>query len=371
MMAFYKNVISLLFAVQITQSFTSTAPQSSYDRQINQNGVQVKTDGLIKLYSKSNSNKNKIDHPDGIQRQDGIIRLNKVFKATHSRREADKLIASGRVTLNGAPITYCGMKVIPYQDEIRLDGTIVRDWEEMNFVNIDDAHTFNMDLNNSNSSNNNNNNCNKNLNTGSFEYIKYFKPIGVTCTSDLRIQNNIIHAIKQAGYNPKHRVYPVGRLDKQTSGLIVLTSDGRMVNSVLRGENKYPKVYKVMVDGLLDEHHLQQLRNGVVIKTIAQRKNRSVAQNTLIASTKPCKVKRLGPSACELTLVEGRNRQIRKMMQAIGFTVVKLHRVEFMSIRLLDNGDDNNNRLRHPGDWAYLNDDEMRLVENAIRLAKE
>ena len=99
-----------------------------------------------------------------------------------------------------------------------------------------------------------------NLQMDQFEYVKYFKPLGVTCTTDLRIRDNIIDSIEQDGYKPRHRVYPVGRLDKETSGLILLTSDGRVVNSVLRGEKKQPKVYKVMVDRKLDEYHLQRLR---------------------------------------------------------------------------------------------------------------
>ena len=103
-------------------------------------------------------------------------------------------------------------------------------------------------------------NNNNNLQTSSFEYVKYYKPIGVTCTTDLRIQDNIIDAIHEDGYEARHRVYPVGRLDKETSGLIILTSDGRIVNAVLRGERKQPKVYKVKVDGLLEDRHIQRLR---------------------------------------------------------------------------------------------------------------
>ena len=190
---------------------------------------------------------------------DGIrspsIRLNKVFKATHSRREADRLIESGRVSVNGKVVSMMGgMKVIPFQDEVSLDGKIIRGWERMNAIN---------DENNNNNIHNNTRNADHNnnlLNTDSFEYVKYYKPLGVTCTTDLRIKDNIIDSIKRAGYNPKHRVYPVGRLDKETSGLIILTSDGRMVNAVLRGEKKQPKVYKVMVNGRLQENDLQQLR---------------------------------------------------------------------------------------------------------------
>lgn len=102
----------------------------------------------------------------------------------------------------------------------------------------------------------------------------------------------------------------------------------------------------------------------IVITTVAQRKGRSEEENTLIAKTKPCKVERLGPSACQMTLIEGRNRQIRKMMQALGFRVVKLHRVEFMGIQLALSSSDNG--LERPGDWAYLDEREMKLVEDAL-----
>ncbi len=215
----------------------------------------------------------------------GGIRLNKVFKATHSRREADALIESGRVCVNGMKVeaSNVGKKVVPFQDVISLDGKVIDGWEAMNainkreiqnntqmqiriakdhrsqsgFHNHGDKHidSFNDDdhhhrTNNAASSS-----------SSSFEYIKYYKPVGVTCTTDSRIKDNIIDdLIHNHGYRPRHRVYPVGRLDKETSGLILLTSDGRVVNSVLRGENKHAKVYNVMVNDSLTEEDLQRLR---------------------------------------------------------------------------------------------------------------
>ena len=211
---------------------------------------------LISSYSQQRGS-NTDNHKDKESTNSIIdgIRLNKVFKATHSRREADRLIESGRVSVNGNVVSNKGgMKVIPFQDEVSLDGKIIRGWERMNAIN-DENNNKNIHNNTSNADHNNNL-----LGTDSFEYVKYYKPLGITCTTDLRIKDNIIDSIKQAGYNPKHRVYPVGRLDKETSGLIILTSDGRMVNAVLRGEKKQPKVYKVMVNGRLEENDLQQLR---------------------------------------------------------------------------------------------------------------
>lgn len=140
--------------------------------------------------------------------------------------------------------------MIPYRDEVSLDGKIIRGWERMNAIDEDNVDT----------QSGSNNRADGDLNTSSFEYVKYYKPRGVTCTTDLRIDGNIIDAIRSDGYNPRHRVYPVGRLDKDTSGLIILTSDGRMVNSVLRGEKKQEKVYNVMVNGRLANEHLQLLR---------------------------------------------------------------------------------------------------------------
>lgn len=313
------------------------------------------------FHSKQNDNDTFIE--TSTQSLEGI-RLNKVFKATHSRRAADKLIEEGRVTVNGQRVhSKGGFKVVPFRDVVTLDGKVVEGWERINAISRDDGMNDDGIQQKQRSQNQQDAPNNNNLQTSSFEYVKYYKPIGVTCTTDLRIKDNIIDAIHQDGYTARHRVYPVGRLDKETSGLILLTSDGRIVNAVLRGERKQPKVYKVKVDGLLEDRHIQKLRDGIIIRTVAQRKGRSEEENTLIAKTKQCKVERIGPSSVEMTLVEGRNRQIRKMMEAIGFRVVRLHRVEFMSISL--------NRLSEPGDWDYLDEEEMDLVKDALRSAQQ
>lgn len=181
------------------------------------------------------------------------IRLNKVFKATHSRRQADALIASGRVKVNGQPVTTKGgIWVTPFVDNISLDDKVVQGWEALNGLTAaeDDKHTDKSSLDKDDGDT-----------TAFFEYIKYWKPRGITCTTDTRIRGNIIDEItNQSGYRPTHRVFPVGRLDKDTSGLILLTSDGRLPNSFLRRKRKQPKVYNVMVDKPLQEQDLERLR---------------------------------------------------------------------------------------------------------------
>jgi pseudouridine synthase len=158
------------------------------------------------------------------------------------------------------------------------------------------------------------------------------------------------------------------------------------VNSVLRRENKYPKVYEVTVDVELTNEHIYQLRNGIIIKTISQHSSSSSNndkgrdKNTLIARTRPCIVTRIighddnsGSSSknnrsCRMTLIEGRNRQIRKMMGALGLTVISLRRIEFMGIQLqtATARPSSSSSLKRPGDWAYLNKDEMKLIEDAL-----
>jgi len=149
-------------------------------------------------------------------------------------------------------------------------------------------------------------------------------------------------------------------LDRDTSGLILLTSDGRLPNSALRGQFKQPKVYQVLVDKPISDQDLQQLRNGVVITTIAQRTGTSRGK-TLTASTLPCDVERI-PGAKQrgvtMTLVEGRNRQIRKMMAALEYEVVELHRIQFMGITL--------DPLQQEGDWKDLDSAELQLVDDVL-----
>ena len=274
------------------------------------------------------------------------IRLNKCLKGTHSRRQADALIVEGRVRVNGE-VGFPGQRVQPNQDIITLDGTPVDQWEELNTFHDnddDDAGDAGADMK-------------------KFTYIKYWKPRGVTCTTDISIPSNIIHAIQQSPrctnaqkkLQCKHRIFPVGRLDKDSTGLILLTSDGRLPNAISRSIYKRPKVYKVRVNKKVTQDHLHQLRDGVVITTIAQRDQK---QKPLTAKTLPCPVELFGPREFTITLMEGRNRQIRKMCAALGYTVQDLHRVEINDITL--------QRLK-PATWDYLSTSEMKIIQSILQ----
>jgi len=332
------------------------------------------------------------------------IRLNKVFKATHSRREADTLISEGRVTVNGKKVdSKGGFRVLPYVDIVALDGKVVRGWEDMNY--IQKSH-FNNDMSLWEDGKTNSIRAkqqvvlqtlpgpttflNHNKLTGSsrisssdhhpshpdyttntvletptshFDYVKYWKPLGITCTTDTRKEDNIIDALKRGGYKPKHRIYPVGRLDKDSSGLILLTSDGRVPNAVLRGEHKQAKVYEVRVDKVISDGHIQRLQEGIVITTVAHRDGNRA--KPLTAKTRPCQVIRINSHMIQITLMEGRNRQIRKMLGALDYTVLELQRIEFMGIQLQDK----DALLHGPGDWRILNNKEMSIVERALKLS--
>jgi 23S rRNA pseudouridine2604 synthase len=271
------------------------------------------------------------------------IRLNKVFKKTHSRREADKLIEAGRVSVNDIPVkSKGGFKVVPFRDKITLDGIPVTGWEGMNaIVSTGLPGTSDATIN--------------------FDYVKYWKPVGVTCTTDRKIAGNIIDALEEAGFDSSKRIFPVGRLDKETSGLILLTSDGRVPNAVLRGRHKQPKIYQVWVDRPVLAKDVAQLRDGVIITTVAQRDGNRA--EPLTARTKSCAVQVLGREKLQLTLVEGRNRQIRKMLGALNYTVRRLHRVQFMELTL--------DPLQQPGEFCALEQNEVTMLHNIIREAEQ
>lgn len=233
------------------------------------------------------------------------IRINKYIseKGICSRREADKLIEQGRVTINGIKAD-TGTKVTPF-DEVKLDGMILSKREEP-------------------------------------VYLALNKPVGITCTTESKVKGNIVDFI-----NYPKRIFPIGRLDKDSEGLIFLTNDGDIVNKILRAGNNHEKEYIVTVDKPITQEFINHMSSGVrILGTI----------------TKPCIVKKEGKNVFRIILTQGLNRQIRRMCAALGFTVVKLKRVRIMNVHLAD---------LPAGKWRYLTADELttinRLISSSIK----
>lgn len=224
---------------------------------------------------------------------DKAVRLNKYISETGvcSRREADKWIEAGRVTLNGAPATL-GHKVAQ-GDEVRIDGNLVGAKKKA-------------------------------------IYIALNKPVGITCTTEAHVGDNIVRFVGHS-----ERIFPVGRLDKDSEGLILLTNDGDIVNEILRSENEHEKEYVVSVNRPITDLALKMLASGVKIMGM---------------TTKPCRVERIDAESFRLVLTQGLNRQIRRMCSALGYRVRRLQRVRIISIHV--------GTLR-TGEWRYLSDAEV------------
>lgn len=208
------------------------------------------------------------------------MRLNKYLSESGacSRREADTLIAEGRVTVNGVPAVL-GTQVND-GDDVRLDGD-----------RVGAARKKSRPV-----------------------YIALNKPVGITCTTERHVAGNIVDFV-----NHPERVFPIGRLDKDSEGLILLTNDGDIVNEVLRAEHNHEKEYVVMVDRPFDDDFLAKLSSGVRLSD---------------ATTKPCRVTRVGAKVFRIVLTQGLNRQIRRMCEAFGYTVEALQRVRIMHLKL-------------------------------------
>ncbi|MBR2993568.1 MAG: pseudouridine synthase [Clostridiales bacterium] len=228
------------------------------------------------------------------------IRLNKYIASSGlcSRREADALIESGKVTINGEAAVQ-GTKV--------MDGDIVEVSGKK--ITPDD----------------------------SMVYIAFNKPLGVTCTTDQRDPSNIIDYI---GYS--ERIFPVGRLDKNSSGLILLTNDGSIVNKLLRAENGHEKEYIVTVNRPYDKNFLKSMESGVPV----------LGQLTL-----PCRLKPVNDKTFKIILRQGLNRQIRRMCEYLGYKVTRLKRIRFMNIHLGD---------LESGKWRYLTSEEKKELLQSI-----
>ncbi|WP_394176256.1 23S rRNA pseudouridine(2604) synthase RluF [Thalassotalea litorea] len=231
-------------------------------------------------------------------------RLNKFISESGfcSRREADKLIADQRVKINGV-LPELGTKVLP-GDKVQVDGKTIAASAENKSDRI---------------------------------YIAYNKPIGITCTTERQVRGNIIDAIGH-----EQRIFPIGRLDKPSEGLIFLTSDGDIVNKILRAENAHDKEYLVTVDKPLSPRFAERMARGVPI---------------LGTVTKPCQVTILSKFVFKIILTQGLNRQIRRMCEYLGYEVTKLKRTRIMSVSI--------DKLK-PGQWRNLTHREMRDINTAV-----
>ena len=207
------------------------------------------------------------------------MRLNKYLSdaGVCSRREADRAVEAGRVQVNGKKAEM-GQKVTD-RDVILFDGKRVRREEE-------------------------------------FILLAVNKPRGIVCTTAEEEKDNIVDFL----HYPK-RIYPIGRLDKESEGLILMTNRGDLVNKILRGGNEHEKEYLVKVNQPVTEEFLEKMRSGVPI---------------LDTVTKPCRVEKIGRNDFRIILTQGLNRQIRRMCEALGYRVIHLKRVRVMNIRLGD-----------------------------------
>ena len=210
--------------------------------------------------------------------EENLKRLNKFIGETGfcSRREADKYIEEGRVTINGV-VPELGTKVGP-DDEVRIDGKLIREKREKPI------------------------------------YLAFNKPVGIECTTNLEVRNNIVDYI-----NYPTRIFPIGRLDKASEGLIFMTNDGDIVNKILRARNNHEKEYTVTVNKLITDRFIERMANGVPI---------------LDTVTRKCKVEKISSTTFKIILTQGLNRQIRRMCEYLGYEVTALKRIRIINISL-------------------------------------
>jgi 23S rRNA pseudouridine2604 synthase len=230
------------------------------------------------------------------------MRLNKFISDTGlcSRREADELIAAGRVTVDGVRAQIGA--------QIAEGATVLVDGEPLKLRKVKAGarrHT----------------------------YIAFNKPVGITCTTDENVPGNIVTFIGH-----QQRIFPIGRLDKDSEGLILLTSNGDIVNNILRAENRHEKEYLVGVDRPVTPDFLFRMSRGVRIHN----------QMTL-----PCRTSKLAKFGFRIVLTQGLNRQIRLMCEAFGYRVTQLRRVRIDNLRL---------GLLKPGKWRNLTDAELKAL---------
>lgn len=239
---------------------------------------------------------------------DELKRLNKYLSEAGycSRREADRLIDAGRVTINDA-IPEMGTKVAP-DDIVKVDGEVIGERKR------------------------------------DFVYLAFNKPVGIVCTTDTRVEkDNIIDYI-----NYPKRIFPIGRLDKPSEGLILLTDDGDIVNKILRASNNHEKEYVVTVDKPISQTFIERMGGGIYIEELGKR-------------TKKCKVKKIDKLTFSIVLTQGLNRQIRRMCEYLNYEVQTLKRIRIMNIK-----------LDTPiGKYRELTKDEFKILSQLISDSKK
>lgn len=225
-----------------------------------------------------------------------MTRLNKYLSESGfcSRRAADKLIEEGKVLINGI-VPELGTKVNE-GDQVTVNGQLI-------------------------------------IARNPSIYIAFNKPVGITCTTDLKDKTNIIDYI-----NFPERIFPIGRLDKASEGLILLTNDGDIVNKILRSRNNHEKEYYVTVDKPITTDFIHKMSNGLPI---------------LDTVTRKCKVEKVGNYQFKIILTQGLNRQIRRMCELLNYEVKKLKRTRIMSIKL---------EGIQQGKWRHLTPEELKTL---------
>jgi 23S rRNA pseudouridine2604 synthase len=229
-----------------------------------------------------------------------LTRINKFISETGfcSRREADRLVEQGRVTLNGKKAVL-GDKASA-ADDVRVDGKPLKQKKAA-------------------------------------VYIAFNKPVGITCTTERDVKGNIIDYIRH-----RERIFPIGRLDKPSEGLIFLTSDGDIVNKILRAGNNHEKEYVVTVDKPITAEFIQRMSSGVpILDTVTQK----------------CFVRKDSSYVFTIILTQGLNRQIRRMCEFLGYHVTKLKRIRIMQITIKD---------LPVGKWRNLTELEMKEINRAV-----
>lgn len=231
---------------------------------------------------------------------DNSISLNKYISSTGicSRREANKIIDAGRVTINNKKAVL-GNRVFE-GDIVRIDNKLLNPKPEP-------------------------------------VYIAFNKPVGIVCTTDLREKNNIISYLKY-----KERLFPIGRLDKPSEGLIFLTNDGDIVNKILRAGNKHEKEYIVTVNKRINDRFIKRMSKGIPI---------------LGTITKKCIVKPINEKTFSIILTQGLNRQIRRMCEYLGYNVTRLIRTRIMNVEL--------SNLKS-GKWRKLTPKEISTINKMV-----